>query len=62
MYKLFTLGLFTQEHRLEIDSRKPVFDKFNAFGQSLLDERHSNSQEIEEKIEEVQAARVELER
>ena len=47
---------------MEIDSRVPVFEKFNSFGQSLLDERHSNSEEIDEKLKEVQASRQNLER
>lgn len=51
-----------QEHRLEMDSREPIFEKFNAFGQNLIDERHTDSPEIVEKIEEVQAARENLER
>ena len=40
-----------------MNSREPVFEKFNQFGQSLLDERHSNADEIKEKMDEVQAAR-----
>ena len=68
-YHVYSVNNFTslsfysqKEHRMEIDSRVPVFEKFNSFGQSLLDERHSSSEEIDEKLKEVQSSRQNLER
>ena len=39
-----------------------TFKKFNEFGQTLFNEKHRNSEEIKEKIDEVQEALQNLER
>ncbi|XP_057290447.1 spectrin alpha chain, non-erythrocytic 1-like isoform X2 [Hydractinia symbiolongicarpus] len=51
-----------QEHRLEIDSRDAIFNNFNEFGQQLIQEEHCNAPEIQEKLNEVQTARDDLQK
>ncbi|XP_065647133.1 spectrin alpha chain, non-erythrocytic 1 isoform X2 [Hydra vulgaris] len=50
-----------QEHRFEMDSHELTFDNFNAFGEKLMEEKHCNSLEIAEKIQEIKKSREHLE-
>lgn len=51
-----------QEHRTEIDARQGTFTALELFGQQLLNSNHYASPEIQEKLEQLKAAKEELER
>ncbi|XP_031333128.1 spectrin alpha chain isoform X3 [Photinus pyralis] len=51
-----------QEHRTEIDARAGTFHTLEQFGQQLLSSNHYASPEIQEKLEQLNKAREELER
>ncbi|CAG9856863.1 unnamed protein product [Phyllotreta striolata] len=51
-----------QEHRTEIDARAGTFHALEQFGQQLLNSNHYASPEIQEKLEQLNAARADLER
>ncbi|KAK9736587.1 Spectrin repeat [Popillia japonica] len=51
-----------QEHRTEIDARAGTFNALEQFGQQLLSSNHYASPEIQEKLEQLNKAREELER
>ncbi|RWR99252.1 spectrin-like protein, partial [Dinothrombium tinctorium] len=51
-----------QEHRTEIDARAGTFQAFEVFGNQLLQAKHYASNEIQEKLEQINAAREELEK
>lgn len=53
---------FKQEHRTEIDARAGTFHALEQFGQQLLNSNHYASPEIQEKLEQLNAARDDLER
>ncbi|KAL3280132.1 hypothetical protein HHI36_017636 [Cryptolaemus montrouzieri] len=50
-----------QEHRTEIDARAGTFQTLEQFGQQLLNSNHYASPEIQEKLEQLNKAREELE-
>ncbi|XP_049820921.1 spectrin alpha chain isoform X3 [Aethina tumida] len=50
-----------QEHRTEIDARTGTFHALELFGQQLLNSNHYASPEIQEKLEQLNKAREELE-
>ncbi|XP_074042234.1 alpha Spectrin isoform X2 [Leptinotarsa decemlineata] len=51
-----------QEHRTEIDARAGTFHALEQFGQQLLNSNHYASPEIQEKLEQLNNAREDLER
>ncbi|RWS27338.1 hypothetical protein B4U80_10632, partial [Leptotrombidium deliense] len=51
-----------QEHRTEIDARTGTFQAFEGFGNHLLQAEHYASNEISDKLQQVNAAREELEK
>ncbi|XP_068910303.1 spectrin alpha chain isoform X1 [Tenebrio molitor] len=51
-----------QEHRTEIDARAGTFNALEQFGQQLLNSKHYASPEIQEKLEQLNDFRKELER
>ncbi|XP_056641828.1 spectrin alpha chain isoform X2 [Diorhabda sublineata] len=51
-----------QEHRTEIDARAGTFHALEQFGQQLLNSNHYASPEIQEKLEQLNKARADLER
>lgn len=51
-----------QEHRTEIDARAGTFQAFELFGQHLLQSNHYASPEVQEKLENMNLARQELEK
>lgn len=51
-----------QEHRTEIDARAGTFQAFELFGQHLLQSNHYASAEVQEKLENMNLARQELEK
>ncbi|XP_017774793.1 PREDICTED: spectrin alpha chain isoform X2 [Nicrophorus vespilloides] len=54
--------IIPQEHRTEIDARAGTFLALEQFGQQLLSSNHYASPEIQEKLEDLNQAREELER
>lgn len=54
--------LTLQEHRTEIDARSGTFQAFELFGQHLLQSNHYASPEVQEKLENMNMARQELEK
>lgn len=54
--------MILQEHRTEIDARAGTFHALEQFGQQLLNSNHYASPEIQEKLEQLNKAREELER
>ena len=53
--------IFLKEHRTEIDARSGTFQAFETFGQQLLHNQHYASENVRERLEELAAAREELE-
>lgn len=51
-----------QEHRTEIDARAGTFQAFELFGQHLLQSNHYASPEVQEKLENMNLARQDLEK
>merc|ERR1711971_224590 len=51
-----------QEHRTEIDARTGTFQAFELFGQQLLQADHYSSSEVQEKLENMNEAREDLEK
>merc|ERR1739844_743760 len=51
-----------QEHRTEIDARAGTFQAFELFGQQLLQADHYSSSEVQEKLENMNEAREDLEK
>lgn len=51
-----------QEHRTEIDARAGTFHALEQFGQQLLNSNHYASPEIQEKLEQLNKARADLEK
>lgn len=51
-----------QEHRTEIDARSGTFQAFEGFGQHLLQNEHYASDDVKNKLDELAAAREELEK
>jgi len=56
------LPIHLQEHRTEIDARAGTFQAFELFGQHLLQSNHYASPEVQEKLENMNMARQELEK
>lgn len=59
---VLTVKIFVQEHRIEIDARAGTFQALEQFGQQLLNSNHYASPEIQEKLEQLNEFRQELER
>ncbi|KAF7280660.1 alpha spectrin isoform X1 [Rhynchophorus ferrugineus] len=53
---------YPQEHRTEIDARAGSFHALEQFGQQLLNSNHYASPEIQEKLEQLNQARADLEK
>ncbi|XP_066141929.1 spectrin alpha chain isoform X1 [Euwallacea fornicatus] len=53
---------YPQEHRTEIDARGGTFHALEQFGQQLLNSNHYASPEIQEKLEQLNQARADLEK
>ena len=51
-----------QQHRREIDAQAPMFQAFKQLGQELMPRKHPASQEVSEKLENLERAQEKLER
>eukprot|EP00794_Sanderia_malayensis_P015984 gene15984-17594_t len=51
-----------QEHRMEIDSKTPVFEAYEEFAAKLVESQHPAEDEIKEKLEEIRDERDKLEK